>query len=43
MIELSDLGYLIIFDDSPSHMHVTSCNLVKRTKSLHSATNDGYP
>jgi hypothetical protein len=42
MSELSNLGYLIIFDDFLLHMHVISRNLVKGTKSLISATYDSY-
>jgi hypothetical protein len=36
------LGYISIFDVYSSHMHVNTCNWVKETKSLHSATYDGY-
>jgi hypothetical protein len=41
MTELCHLGYLSIFDDSPSEMNVTTCNWLKGTTSLHSATYDG--
>jgi hypothetical protein len=42
MYELCHLGNLSLFDDYPSHMHVTTCNLLKGTTPHHSATYDGY-